>query len=271
MLDEDPDFDQRKVESLPDHSCLGVVQRAHPVGLPASNWLGGGWRIIVITAFVAAALLVIAQAQAQPACPTRGTTPPQVEVVILDPQPRLSRDTTVAALHALSGQPQRADFHHLGVTAVRMEWRGEVQVSVATSADGICAVVARVRVTLAHVGHRILIAREIPQDSCLYQEVETHERRHVAANRRVLREAAAPARRALEAWATEAEARAATAEAARDALMSGLQTTMMPLIAAVQERRDAANRAIDSPEEYRRIAQSCGADHLRLQDRLRNP
>ena len=83
--------------------------------------------------------------------------------------------------------------------------------------------------------------------------------------------ATAPVRRTLESWAVETEARAATAEAAREALVSRLQATMMPLIATVQERRDAANRAIDSPEEYRRIAQSCGVDHMRLLDRLRNP
>lgn len=253
---------------MPEHSRPGVAPRDHPVGLPRNGRLRGRWRIIVAALATVASPVI---AQAQPACPPRSTTRPQVEVAIVDPQPRLSRDTTIAALHALSGQPQRADFHHLGVTALRMEWRGEVQVSVTSDPSGACAEVARVRVTLAHVGHRILIAREIPAASCLYQEVETHERRHVAANRRVLRDAAAPVRRAIEAWANEAEARAATADAAREALLSGLQAAMTPVIAAVQERRDAANRAIDSPEEYRRIAQSCGVDHIRLQDRLRNP
>ena len=254
-----------------EHSRPGVAQTACLVSVGTNERLRGVWGVVLIAASVGAASLLPSPAQAQPACPAPSTAPPQVEVVILDPQPRLSRDTTVSVLHALSGQPQRADFHHLGVTVVRMEWRGEVQISFATLPDGICAFVARVRVTLAHVGHRILIAREIPQDSCLYEEVETHERRHVAANRRALRDAAAPTRRALEAWAAEVETRAATAEAAREALLSGLQATMTPVIAAVQERRDAANRAIDSPEEYRRIAQSCGVDHVRLQDRLRNP
>jgi hypothetical protein len=269
-LDFGQDSDQKKVERMREHSRLGVVQGAHTVGRRANDRLHGAWRIILV-AFVAAASPILSHARAQPACPMRSTASPQVEVVILNPQPRLSRDTTVSALHGLSGQPQRANFHHLGVTVLRMEWRGEVQLSVATDPQGICAVVTRVRVTLAHVGHRILIAREIPQGGCLYQEVETHERRHVAANRRALREAVAPVGRALEAWAANAETRAATAEAAREALLSGLQATMTPLIAAVQERRDVANRAIDSPEEYRRIAQSCGVDQLRLQDRLRNP
>lgn len=254
-----------------DHSRFGALHQGDPGGARVTGWCGGAWKGVLITASVAAASLLSAPAHAQPACTAQRSAPPQVEVVLLDPQPRLSRDTTVSALHALSGLPQRADFHHLGVTVVRMEWRSEMQISLATSSDRICAVVARVRVTLAHVDHRILIAREIPQGSCLYEEVEMHERRHVAANRQALRDAAVPARRALEAWALGAEAQAATAEGAREALASGLQATMRPLIAAVQERRDAANRAIDSPEEYRRIARSCGVDHMRLQDRLRNP
>lgn len=204
------------------------------------------------------------------ACPPR-TPGARVEVAVSDRAPRLSHDTPVAGLNALAGQGVGTGFQHLGLTLLRSEWRSEIGLRLAGGDGGVCAVVEHVRVTLAHAENRILIAREIPAGSCLYEEVEAHERQHVAANTRVLRAAVAPARRVLEAWAAEAEARAADPEAAKAVLQEGLRQAMEPVMAALNERRVEANRAIDSPAEYQRLSRSCALDHVRLQDRLRRP
>lgn len=204
------------------------------------------------------------------ACPPR-TPGARVEVAVSDPAPRLSHDTPVAGLNALAGHGVGSGFQHLGLTILRSEWRSEIALRVAGGDGAVCAVVEHVRVTLAHTENRILIAREIPAGTCLYQEVEAHERRHVAANTRVLRAAVAPARRAIEAWAAEAEGRAANPETAKAVLQEGLRQAMEPVMAALNERRTEANRAVDSPEEYQRLSRSCALDHVRLQDRLRRP
>jgi len=204
------------------------------------------------------------------ACPPR-TPAARIEVLVSDPAPKLGHDVTVAGLNALAGQGLGSGFQHLGLTLLRSEWRGEIALRATGGAGGLCAVVEHVRVTLAHAENRIFVAREIPAGTCLYEEVEGHERRHVAANARVLREAVAPARRALETWAAQAEARAASPDAAKAVLQEGLRQAMEPVMAALNERRTEANRVVDSPEEYQRLSRSCATDHIRLQDRLRRP
>ncbi len=215
------------------------------------------------------AALAAAPAAASPpaACPT---PKPRVRVTLRDPAPPFSRDITVAGLHAKSGQPQTSFSHHLGLTMVRTEWQSELQAHVARTPDGgVCATVAEARITLANAEHRVLIAREIPEGGCLWREVETHERRHVAVNRRTLQDAATPARRALDAWAEAAVARAATPREAMLALRDGMGQAIAPVATALKEARQKAHGAIDTPEEYHRLYRSCGADQIRLQDRLR--
>lgn len=210
--------------------------------------------------------LVPAIAAAQPvACPP-GT--PRIDVTVIDREPSVARNQPMAALAALSNDP---GLQSLGLTTVRLEWRNEFDSRIAAGADAVCAVVGAVRITLIHAEHRILIAREIPGRGCLYQEVLEHERRHVAANRALLRTAAAAARRALTAWAATAQARAATPDQAVAQLREGMRDALAPVFAGIDEARTAAHRAIDTPEEYRRLWQSCATDQIQLQDRLRRP
>ncbi|MBL6455627.1 hypothetical protein JMJ55_09855 [Belnapia sp. T6] len=117
--------------------------------------------------------------------------------------------------------------------------------------------------------HRVRIAREIPEGGCLWREVLAHERRHVAVNRRSLREAAAAARAAAAAWAARAEGHGATLEEAMAGLRTGLRQAIEPALAAMRSGRATAHGAIDTQAEYERLGRTCPADQQRLREALR--
>jgi len=227
-----------------------------------------------LTAFAALALLALSapgRAAAAADCPPRA---PRVRLTVADPEPVLSTELGVDALHAETGRPRSASVHHLGLTLSRVEWRSEMDARTTASAarrggGGVCAVPGRVVLALVQSEHLVRIAREIPRGGCLFREVERHERRHVAVNRRSLAEAAARARRAAEAWAATAEGHGATEAEAMAALQAGLRRAIEPALAAMRAEREAAHRAIDTTAEYRRLARVCPEDQRALRGRLR--
>jgi hypothetical protein len=180
----------------------------------------------------------------------------------------LSAEAGVAALHAVTGVPQSARLHHLGLTTSRVAWTSEIDTRWQLARDGICARPARISLRLAQVEHRLRIAREIPRCGCLWQAVEAHERRHAAVNQATLRRAASAARRAAEAWAPQAEGRGPTVDAAVAALQEGLRQAIEPALAAMRRAREAAHAAIDSPAEYARLARICPEDQALLRESL---
>ncbi len=180
------------------------------------------------------------------------------------------------ALQALTGLPRMQAARHLGVTVSRIDWHTTIAAhtgrlpATAGRAPVTCAVPAKVTLTLVQAEHRIRIAEELTPGSCLFAEVEAHERRHVAVNRDTLHATARRARAAAEAWARTAEGRGATPEAAVDALRQGLRRTLEPVLEAMRATQARRHAAIDTLAEYRRLARVCPADHARLAERLRD-
>jgi hypothetical protein len=203
-----------------------------------------------------------------------------VRVEVQDPKPRRMPPVPAAVLGAevappLPGPPPPAALrvHHLGITTSRVEWRSEITartlVTGGSDGGGACAVPGELRVVLRHARHQVQLAREVPPGGCLEREVLAHEMRHVAVNRRTLREAAAALRQALEAWAARAEARAPGEEAATAALQEEMKAVMEPVMAQLREAREAGHARIDSRLEYRRLSIACPADQVRLRTALR--
>ena len=180
------------------------------------------------------------------------------------------------ALHALTGLPRMQAERHLGVTVSRIDWRTEIAARIGhlTAPAGgtpvVCAVPAEITLTLVQAEHRVRIARELAPGSCLFAEVETHERRHVAVNRDTLRAMAARARAVAQGWARTAEGRGATPEAAAEALRQGLRRALEPVLDAVRQTQERRHAAIDTQDEYRRLARVCADDHALLSERLRS-
>lgn len=233
-------------------------------------------RLATVVALGAALLLCGRAALAEPppgapsSCPDRQ---PRIRLSVVDPEPERRTDRGIDALHATTGRARSPTVHHLGLTTSRVEWRSELGARTAarpeTRPDAVCAVPDRVTLTLVQSPHVVRIAREIAPGTCLYRQVAAHEARHVAVNRRTLREAATEARAAATAWAATAEGRGATEASAMAALQQDLRRAVEPALAAMRASRDAAHQAIDTPAEYRRLDQVCPADQRALRAKLR--
>jgi hypothetical protein len=218
-----------------------------------------------------AALLALWLGAAGPARAQGGCPPaePRLRLSVVDPEPVVGHELGIDALHGETGQPRSETLHHLGLTTSRVEWQSEIETRYRSTAGGVCAVPARVTLTLVQTEHLLRIARELPEGSCLYREVLAHERRHVAVNRRTLRAAAERARGAAEAWAARAEGRGATLEEAMASLQQGLRRALEPSLAGMRKAREAGHRGIDTAAEYQRLARVCPGDQRLLREGLR--
>ena len=219
--------------------------------------------------------MLVAAAPALGPAPARAETPPcppgppQVRLTVVDPEPVFSNALGVDDLHRETGQPRSATLHHLGLTTSRVEWQSEIETRYRSTEGGVCARPASVTLTLTQTEHSVRIAREIPKGGCLWREVSTHEQRHVAVNRRSLRQAATQAKAAAEGWGAKAEGRGATLDEAMAGLQQGLRRAIEPALVGMRAARESAHREIDSYAEYQRLSRACPGDHKRLRDSLR--
>lgn len=203
----------------------------------------------------------------EPDCPP---APVRVEVAVEDPEPALDRRAGMDALREESGEPGGAAYRHLGATESKVEWRSESEARVAEKSGRFCARPERISIRLRHAEHRIRVARELRRGGCLFRETEAHERRHVAVNRAALRDAAAEVEAAVRGWADSAVGRGGARQEALDELQAGLRRAVAPAIDSLRAARDAGHRAIDGPEEYRRLGEVCPDEQKALRVRRRS-
>lgn len=219
---------------------------------------------------VAALLLAVAipAARAQP-CPPPAT--PQVELVVDEPEVTHDYGQPFAVLHQRTGtrppDPRRGPLH-LGLTIAGLSFSSALDFTAMTGIEGACLRPRRVRLMLRQSPHHVMIASEVPRGGCLFQEVLAHEMRHVAVNRQTLAKWAPRVREAAAAWAKDAIARGDDAEAVAKVLRDRLGAAVAPVLNRLKADRQRAQAAIDTPAEYRRIAASCFADHVRIRSGL---
>jgi hypothetical protein len=96
----------------------------------------------------------------------------------------------------------------------------------------------------------IRIGREVPVDSCAYEVVREHERRHVQVYEHVLERAPAELKAALE----QAEAAADEAGPDQPARLQGAAAAWLKAQTAAMK---VAHEEIDTAEEYARVSQVC--------------
>ncbi|HOY02462.1 MAG TPA: hypothetical protein PLV36_13295 [Zoogloea sp.] len=110
----------------------------------------------------------------------------------------------------------------------------------------------------------VYVAREFPPGSCAYKEIHEHELRHVRAYQahllRIEQELADTLKRR---FVTDGPWRGPVGQA-RARLQQELEERWAPYIRREMNKVDAAQALIDTPEEYARVAESCGGEVKRL-------
>ena len=110
----------------------------------------------------------------------------------------------------------------------------------------------------------VYVAREFPPGSCAYREIHEHEMRHVRAYQAHLKAIEKTLADALQArFAGTGPWRGPRGET-NARLQAELQERWVPFVKREINKVDAAQALIDTPEEYARVAASCGGEIRRL-------
>lgn len=200
-------------------------------------------------------LLLALPAQAAISCPP---SPAAVEVVgAIDP-PRIDNTVPQPALQRIAGQ--RRAGRALGLYTARLEAHWTIALGHREEGGESCRWIDRVVVTLSMPSRVIYIIRERRPGSCAYTSVLAHEREHQATDAAVI-EAYRPRLRAAVADAIQslpAATLTASGPGAAEQLAAPISAALARAFGALKREREARQKQVDTPAEYRRVNAACG-------------
>ncbi|HEX7966808.1 MAG TPA: hypothetical protein VF502_01210 [Stellaceae bacterium] len=207
---------------------------------------------------VALAVASAPPARAALACPA---SRPDVVVTPKLADPVIDNTLPQPALQKLAGKA-----YHGGRTLglYRAELRAQWPISFGMrDADGeTCRWIDGVVVEILAPERRIFIVRARPPGTCWYDSVLAHERKHQATDAAVVAEYAPRLEReiarAISALPAGALVPVGQAAAAQRRLVAPVQAAIKHVLDALDAARRARQAAIDTPQEYRRVAAACG-------------
>jgi hypothetical protein len=222
-----------------------ITAPAAPSAAPAQFWHWLGAMLLV--------LLPLAPAQATLSCPPPR---PTIEVTTaLDP-PRIDNSLSQPALRQRAGRG-----HPLGLYVAEVEVRWSIAIARLDGGSEACRWIAKVEVAITARSRVIYVLRERQPGTCAYASVMTHERQHQATDDAVIEEYRS---RIQDATAAAVSSLPIGPFAVGDAAVAEKRLTR-PVSAAIEREfkalkreREARQKAVDTPEEYRRIAAACG-------------
>lgn len=227
-------------------------------------------------------LLLMGVAGALALCPTpafaappgggecRSAAPPQIKVELQLAPLQTDLTRSVAQLGSVPGRapgPAGASQGHiLGLTQARYGEQSQLSATFQPMGDGtFCASPRSVAVTFGIQQHVVLIARELPLDSCIHREVMAHEMRHVAVDQALVKEFSPIVRRRLEeALGRIGPVRARSQEQALGTIRRPIEAALKATLQEFGRERDRRQAQVDTREEYERVSRSCNGEVSRF-------
>jgi hypothetical protein len=189
-----------------------------------------------------------------------GRAEPAVRIDASLPQPVLDNSKPQRAIQALAPGyhgGRTIGFYFAEVTAkVEMQFRA----AWLSRASAACVLITGVDVRFAMPTRRIYVASEFWPGTCQYGAVLAHERKHEAADDRLIREHAPRIQQAVRDAVVNLsplEAPANQREAAQARLQKAVQAAFDKTWTAFQAERSEAQRQVDAGLEYARVTASC--------------
>lgn len=179
--------------------------------------------------------------------------PGKVTVVYADVTPAEDSSRTAKALQSVSGKTRDAYHNVYGLTHAEPEFRYEFRTRWRTSTDGQTCMVPDISIKLGFAAMRVYLAREL-NDSCRRNIVREHEQEHVSAWRSHFRIGARMLEEPLRAAFSQPRYYASQNQARADS-RPWVEGILKPLHQHLMNGAVAAQRAIDSPAAYQRVAQ----------------
>jgi hypothetical protein len=183
--------------------------------------------------------------------------PPRFEVVAAPLA--FERDDTqpIGTLTATSGSTP-ATHRAIGLTTAVFRQRTQIELQLVDDRRGARACgTPRVRVELSMQPMTVFIAREVAEVPCQGEITLSHEMKHVAVFREVLDDAAQDLERELPESIGTTIRRAASPEELQRGLNVAVRDYLAQFMREGQRVLDERQAAVDSPEEYARVASAC--------------
>jgi hypothetical protein len=187
----------------------------------------------------------------------RRLNPTDIKVQALPSEIHYNFVSSMAQLTSKGSRQRQLGQVVLGLTEARLSYRLNWGANYLVE-QGTGRACMRPRLTLVFdVNPQLVsVAREFPKGSCAFNEIATHELRHVNANQAQLQTAADMMQRELTTFFGQ-KVFYGSKSALQAQWQDALSSSWMPLAKAELAKVDIAHNAIDSPEEYARNRTIC--------------
>jgi hypothetical protein len=197
------------------------------------------------------------------ACPA-ATEPPRIDIELIRHEPAVRRDLNVLQLSRKKAgvtAPALVPRRTVGLTEGRIRVEPRLSTETLSSEGASCLRPSALRIEL-RVENTVYVAREFTNKPCHSEQILLHEREHVAIDRRLaeasIDEYRAAAEVALAHVGTVGPVPSSNLAAAVDRMRSTVNAALSVVTKRLFDKREAAQQAFDTPEEYARVASACG-------------
>lgn len=211
-----------------------------------------------------ALLAVRPAAAAADACPPPARA--QLLVETLNSPVRQVYDRNTSQLTAMPGRghgPQGTQKSAvLGLSTVRYGFISEIGAMFSLGPNAtVCGRMSLLKISFGYQERMVLVARELPRQSCIHGEVLAHEMKHVAVDDALLAEYADIIRRRMESFVAGLGPTVTRSQNHAMTVMRGqLDRELAALHRDFTRERDRRQMQIDTLEEYRRVSESCNGE-----------
>ncbi len=190
-------------------------------------------------------------------CPAARQAPAVTVTALLPPPP----ETHTASYRELTSKLNRAlrpDSDALGLSSSLLGENPRSSFRMVPHGGQDCYYLAALEVQFGYVERLVQVAREVPEESCLYREILGHERKHVAVDDAVVRDSLPYVEAEVRRFAAGfGPVQAPDRETVDQLLDAALEKAMRPILDHVSALENAAQDKVDTPAEYARVENAC--------------
>ncbi|MGL5632687.1 MAG: hypothetical protein ACRDD3_10020 [Azovibrio sp.] len=214
-----------------------------------------------LPSYLAATLLVLAAACPLPllAVGCNDLPPSTVTIKRLEAPITTNLEYSYRTLRGMSADYNRRDQEVLGLTRSQAVVSFSIQSSILPDPTGQweCAT-HQINVEYGFKPITVYVGKEFPEGTCAFKEIYEHEQKHVRAYQDHAKTIEAEITHAFkQRFAGTTPIRGPAGEA-QPRLQQELNERWIPFVKRMMEQVEHTQKLIDSPEEYQRVAASCG-------------
>lgn len=219
-----------------------------------------------LRALLMAAVMLLAAALLRPGeaaaaatgCPAP-SRPPKVTVTQMLPAPLEDHTTSYHDLtKEMSWKKMKPEEDAMGVSSSSLGYEVQSEMKLLTHGGRTCAYLTSLDIRFGYTRRLVQIAAEVPERSCMYNEIKEHEYKHVAVDNGIVRDNFATVTAKIQSFgAAYKPMETSDAEAAKKEFAQALKAELKPVLRHLDELANAAQEKVDTEAEYKRVDNAC--------------